>query len=254
MIDQNNKTQRCGERRGFLFKSSLRTLRLCGSVLAAVLMLAGWSAFAVGQDSSLMLEGNGSGSAPGGPLQLQNSSFMFQELPPDSERRELREHDIIKVIVDWRASVLSEGDAENRRVTNLNAVLADWLKFTGKDLIAAPQAGGDLRINGQLTSQFRTQSELELRDSLTFTIAAEVVDIRPNGNLVIQADQQINLNEENWMVSLTGEVARQSVGLDRTVRSSDLIHLRLNKGEKGFVRDGYARGWFTKWYDRWKPF
>jgi flagellar L-ring protein precursor FlgH len=166
----------------------------------------------------------------------------------------LQLHDIVTVLVDYRASTLSEGDAESRRVTNLNAVLADWLGFDGQDLFPAPQSRGDLRINGQLNSQYRTQSELELRDSLTFRIAAEIVDIRPNGNLVIQADRKITINEDLWQQSLTGEVDRQSIGPDRTVRSDYVANLRIEKKELGFVRDGYARGWFTQWYDKWKPF
>lgn len=203
-----------------------------------------------GQDSSLLIE-NGIAEVD---LQLENSSFMFQKLSPDARQRELQKYDIIKILVDYRASTLSEGDAENRRVTNLNAVLADWLGFDGQDLFPAPQSRGDLRINGQLNSQYRTESELELRDSLTFTIAAHIVDIRPNGNLIIQADQEIVINEEVWQQSLTGEVARASIGVDRTVRSTEVANLRIEKRALGFVRDGYQRGWFTKWYDKWKPF
>ena len=125
--------------------------------------------------------------------------------------------------------------------------------FDGEDLFPAPQSRGDLRINGQLNSQFRTEADLQLRDSLTFVIAAHFVVIRPNGNLVLQADRRITINEEVWEQSLTGEVARQSIGLDRTVRSDAIANLRIEKKELGFVRDGYDRGWFTKWYDKWKP-
>jgi flagellar L-ring protein precursor FlgH len=39
---------------------------------------------------------------------------------------------------------------------------------------------------------------MELRDQLTFRIGAEVVDIRPNGNLVLQARREIVINEEVW--------------------------------------------------------
>jgi flagellar L-ring protein precursor FlgH len=95
---------------------------------------------------------------------------------------------------------------------------------------------------------------MELRDSLTFRIAAAVVDIRPNGNLVIEARREIQINEEVWMQSLTGVVRRQSIGPDRTVRSDEVAELRIRKQEKGFISDSYSRGWFTRWYDRWKPF
>jgi flagellar L-ring protein precursor FlgH len=189
-----------------------------------------------------------------GALTLENSSFMYRKLPPEAEYRELQINDIVTVLVDYRSSMISEGDAEARKTASLNAVLADWLKFDGKDLLPAPQNNGDLAVSGSLRSQYRAESEMELKDSLTFRIAAAVVDIRPNGNLVIEARREIQINEEVWMQSLTGVVRRQSIGPDRTVRSDEVAELRIKKSERGFVNDSYSRGWFTRWYDKWKPF
>jgi flagellar L-ring protein precursor FlgH len=230
--------------------AALRTVRLTKHplVLAGVVLASGQ---ARAQDSSLLVS-----PAPQqqGQLSLENSSFIFRKVPPEAEQRELQLYDIITVLVDYRATMLSEGDAESRRNASLNAVLTDWLKFDGKDIFPAPQSNGDPRIAGALTSQFRAQSEMELKDSLTFKIAAYVVDILPNGNLVIEARREIRINEEVWQQSLTGVVRRQSIGPDRTVRSDEVAELRIDKRETGFVKDGYVRGWFSRWYDKWKPF
>jgi flagellar L-ring protein precursor FlgH len=185
---------------------------------------------------------------------LHNSSFIFRKLPPEAEARELQIHDIITVLVDYRATMTSEGDAEARKNSNINAVLAQWLAFDGKDIFPAPLRRGPLAVNGTLNSQYRTTSDMELRDTMTFRIAAEVVDIRPNGNLVIEARREVRNNEEVWVQSLTGVVRRQSILADRTVRSDEVAELRIDKQERGFINDSYRRGWFLLWYDRWKPF
>jgi len=220
-----------------------RALVVAGGLLAAGELCA--------QDGSLV-------SAPPAPqpgqLTLENASFMYRRLPPEADNRELQKYDIITVLVDYRATMLSEEDAQNRKTNSLNAVLGDWLRFDGKDLFPAPQSRGDPRVSGSLSSQYRAESEMELRDSLTFKIAAYIVDILPNGNLVIEARREIRINEEVWQQSLTGVVRRQSIGPDRTVRSDEVAELRIDKREMGFVKDGYARGWFTRWYDKWKPF
>ncbi|MEX0613862.1 MAG: flagellar basal body L-ring protein FlgH [Pirellulales bacterium] len=203
------------------------------------------------QDASLLLAPP---AQQEGHLKLENSSFIYRKLPPEAEYRELQINDIVTVLVDYRSSMISEGDAEARKTASINAVLADWLKFDGKDIFPAQQSRGNPRVNGSLSSQYRTESEMELRDSLTFRIAAAVVDIRPNGNLVLEARREIRINEEVWMQSLTGVVRRQSIGPDRTVRSDEVAELRIEKRERGFVNDAYTRGWFTRWYDKWKPF
>jgi flagellar L-ring protein precursor FlgH len=229
-------------------------VRHLGRVLFASILLFAVAvrSRALAQDASLLLVQ----PAPEKPgqLTLENSSFIYRQLPPEAELRELKVNDIITVLVDYRSSMMSEGDAESRRRTSLDAVLTDWLKFDGKDIFPAPQGQGDPAVSGSLNTQYRTESEMELRDSLSFKIAAAVVDIRPNGNLVIEARREIRINEEVWVQSLTGIVRRQSIGPDRMVRSDEVAELRIEKRERGFVNDGYSRGWVTRWYDKWKPF
>ncbi len=202
------------------------------------------------QDGSLFLK---SAQSPQG-LTLQNSSFIHLDLPPEARPRELQEQDIITVLVDFRSRFLSEGDAESRKTASIAAVLADWLRLDGGAIKPAPQSDGDPTITGSLNSQFRAEADATSRDSLTFRIAAKIVDIRPNGNLVIEAHQVIRNNEERWRISLTGVVRREAIQADRTVSSDSIAELQIDKDELGQVRDGYARGWLGRWYDHYKPF
>lgn len=203
-----------------------------------------------GQDGSLFLQ------PVQGPqrLTLENSSFMYTQLPPESMPRQLQKHDIITVIVDFRSRFLSEGDGQARKTQNLTAILAEWVRLENGSLKPALQRDGDPAIAGTLNSQNRSQSDLELLDSLSFRMAAEIVDIQPNGNLVIEGHQTIKNNEERWRISLTGVVRREAIQADRTVSSDAIYDFQVDKDEVGQVRDGYARGWLARWYDRYKPF
>jgi flagellar L-ring protein precursor FlgH len=204
------------------------------------------------QDSSLLL------APPQTPteqsLPIQTGSFIYRDVPPNARPRELQVHDIITVIVDHRDRMLSEGDAENRKTNSLNAVLSSWIRFDGKSIKAAPQNDGDPRVAGTYNSQYRAESDVELRNALTFEVAAEIIEIRPNGNLYIEGNQTIRNNEEEWTIFISGEVAREAIQPDRTVSSKSIAKLKIDKDEDGQVRDGYARGWFNRWYDKYKPF
>jgi flagellar L-ring protein precursor FlgH len=239
----------------------IRRRRMASSAcLTLPLFCAGMAAdVARGQDASLLLvqpPADTKNQTPGDQLYhtLHSSSFLFRKLPPESEQRELQINDIITVLVDYRATMTSEGDAQARKTAIFDGTLASWIAFDGKDIFPAPQRRGDPSVNAELTSQYRAQSDMELRDAMTFRIAAQVVDIRPNGNLVIEARREIRNNEEVWLQSLTGEVRRQSIGPDRTVRSDEVAALRIDKREQGFINDSYSRGWLVRWYDTWKPF
>src|SRR3954465_13497513 len=188
------------------------------------------------------------------PLTLENSSFMYRKLPPEAEQRELQLNDIVTVLVDYKSALQSDGDANSKKTASFNAVLSDWLKFDGKNILPAPQNNGDPKVTGSVTSQFKTQADVKQNDALTFKIAASVVDIRPNGNLVIEGRSEVQNDDEVWEQSLTGVLRRQSIGPDRTVRSDDIAERRIRIRKKGFVHDGTNRGWLVKWYDEVKPF
>jgi flagellar L-ring protein precursor FlgH len=224
-----------------------RAVPIVGACCSAILVAAA----AVAQDGSLLRRNPEEATKP---ITLQESSFIYRELPPEARPSELKQHDIITVIVDYRTRMLSEGDAEARKTSSLNAVLQSWLKFDGKNIKLAAQNDGDPRVQGTYNSQYRAQSDVELRDTLTFRIAAQIIEIRPNGNLYVEANWSIQNNEERWRIFLSGEVRRESIQPDRSVSSDAIVNLDIVKKEEGQVRDGYARGWFARWYDKYKPF
>lgn len=222
------------------------------TLVALSLLLTSITNKVVAQDASLLRVSVNNERLMGATI--ENSSFIYQPLPPESMNRPLQLHDVITVLVDYSSSTQSEGSGESIKTGSFSTVLSDWLKFDGKSISPALQPNGDPTVGGSVNSQMRAESDIESRESITFSIAASIVDIRPNQNLVIEGRQSIQINEDEWDVFITGTVPRQSILQDRTVRHTSIANLRINKGEQGAVRDGYARGWLQRWYGKYKAY
>ena len=217
--------------------------------------IAGWMIAsgvpASAQDSSLFNRGNGN---PGYqlPLTAENAS-LFYNMPLPVDTLEL--HDIVTIVVNINSRALSEGDAENRKVAFMNTQLGNWILLDGlRKMIPDPQSAGDPRITGQLNSQFRAEADIETRNSLSFTIAAEVADVLPNGTLRIEARELVNINGDLWERSLTGIIRREDVSPDNKVLTEDVAELQVYTRETGQVPDAYRRHWLHKLYDQYWPF
>ncbi len=201
---------------------------------------------ASGQDSSLFRDARTSG------LTLERASWWYQAPP---EPRPIRLHDIITILVDEKAVVISEGDIDQRKKASLDAVLSDWILLKNMAMIPDPQTAGEPRVKGQLDKKYRAEASLESRDSMIFRVAVEVVDIRPNGNLVVEGTRYIQNNDETWEYSLSGEVRPEDMNKQtNSVRSENVASLRIIKREQGHVHDGYSRGWLQKIMDRYQAF
>lgn len=214
------------------------------SVLAAVVL--GASPAARAQSGSLL----------GDPehrtgLSMANASWMYQPVPPP---KEIKLHDQITIVVKMTSVVTSEGEMDRRKKAKLDAILKEWALIDGFSLIPDPQSAGEPAVKGSWENQYRSEAELETRDSMTFSIAVNVVDIRPNGLLVVEGRQSIQNNEETWERCLSGLVRPEDVMPNNTVQSDNVAELRIFKREAGHVRDGYRRGWLMEWLDKFQPF
>src|SRR3954452_18686916 len=136
-------------------------MRLVRPILCVLVVLfSDRCAEVIAQDASLLLVPPLTQKQNTG-LRLENSSFMYRKLPPESEQRELQLNDIITVLVDYKSALQSDGDANSKKTASCNAVLWDWLKFDGKNILPAPQNNGDPKVTGSVTSQFKTQADVK---------------------------------------------------------------------------------------------
>jgi flagellar L-ring protein precursor FlgH len=215
-----------------------------GALIAAGIVAA-LAADAPAQSSSLF--GN---PAQRRPLTLPEQSWTYQ---PMEKKREIRLNDLITVIVDEKAQVISEGEIDRRKKADGKIALTDWLRFNGFGLSVAPQVAGDPTVAGEVDNKYRANGELETREAMKLRVACRVVDLRPNGTLILEGHRVIKVNEESWEISLGGTIRAEDVLPNNTVLSENVADLRLVKRESGHVRDGYRRGWFLEWLDTYQP-
>jgi len=182
---------------------------------------------------------------------LANASWTYTPSPP---LRTFRIQDIVTIRVDELTRMRADGAIDSRRNGLYNAVLKEWVSLRGGNLRKDLQSSGDPEISGQTNQLYRSNASVQSRESLAFNVAARVVDIQPNGNLVLEARKTIWMNDNIWETSLSGVCRAQDIAPDNIILSRDLLDLEIHKNETGEVRDGYKRGWLTRWINEFNPF
>jgi flagellar L-ring protein precursor FlgH len=182
------------------------------------------------------------------PLTLANSSWLYEGVEPP---RVFKMNDLITVMVVEASQVSSNNKVQRRKQGQLDATLSNFVKFKGLELV--PTVGGQ-QINGTLQGQFQAQSNLDTKDLMQFSIEARVVDIRPNGHLVLEGHQTMVNNEERWRRRISGIIRPEDVLPNNTILSEKVAELSIDKREEGMARDGYRRGWMFYMLDRFGMF
>src|SRR5260370_14455388 len=167
------------------------------------------------------------GPIPPRPLRRRDLSWIYIDQP---RPRKLGVHDIITVIVDEKSESTQNSRFNRQRNTVFTAQLREFLRINNNgnlDIAAAESPG----INAQLRSQMQSFGTGLSTEGLKYRIAATVVDILPNGTLILEACKTINTNDALWEYSLTGRIRTQDVAGNNTVHSENVADLAITKRE-----------------------
>ncbi|MCG8276466.1 flagellar basal body L-ring protein FlgH [Stenotrophomonas sp. NLF4-10] len=110
----------------------------------------------------------------------------------------------------------------------------------GKDILSA-SASGERDFAGKGNS---AQSN-KLQGSVTVTVIQRL----PNGNLVVQGQKNLRLNQGDELVQIQGIVRAADIAPDNTIASSKVADARIAYGGRGAVAQSNAMGWLGRFFN-----
>jgi flagellar L-ring protein precursor FlgH len=174
---------------------------------------------------------------------------------PEAVPKTLKKHDLITIIVREQSEYKANGSSDLERKSDYDAKLSEFLKFNVNNIQASgvsPQTAPE--INGTGQRDFKGTADVDRSDSMILRVTAEVIDVKPNGTLVLQARTHIKNDEEDQTVILSGICRVDDVAADNTIISTQLYDTNLVKMTTGSVRDTTKRSWAQKLLDAFNPF
>jgi len=81
---------------------------------------------------------------------------------------------------------------------------------------------------------------------LTALLTATIVEVLPNGYLVLEGVREIEINGDRQMVVLTGVVRPVDIGRDNVVLSPSIGQLRIRYFGRGLIKDNLKPGWLIR--------
>lgn len=152
-----------------------------------------------------------------------------------TDLRASRVNDIVTIIVQERASAVSQGSVSSERSASANASIG---ALAG---IPSPVGGLQNLLGVDSDKTLEGTGETSRRTVLTATMAARVVEVLPNGNLVIEGEKSVGVNSEVQVIKLRGVVRPYDVSVANAISSEQIAQLELRVNGKGVVGDAIRR-------------
>jgi flagellar L-ring protein precursor FlgH len=152
-----------------------------------------------------------------------------------TDAKAVRLHDVVAIVVTESLAASTDGQVKNSRASNANSGLTSLF---GK--LKASNALQNL-VGMSASSGLTAQGQSTTNSSLATTFGAEVVDVLPNGMLVVQATRQLTFSQQTQLIKLRGLVRPEDVSSQNQVLSTAMTDLELEVTGKGIVNDSTYR-------------
>ena len=182
---------------------------------------------------------------------LANASFISTPLP---QPRVLQVNDLIGVIVRHRYRSRIDARLEQRNEWDIESQLNAWFRIHNSKWEQQSFPTGNPRVAFEHENQLRNQGRTDRQDILETRMQGKVIDIKPNGNLIVVASYSIDSDHDSQSLVLAGEVAQRDLGPENTVTSDKIFDLKIGTAPTGAVQDATKRGWLKELLDVVKPF
>ncbi len=184
-------------------------------------------------------------------LTVKDSSLFVDEGP-----EKLKENDIVVILIDEKTTASAKADTDAEVDDKVEGSISNWFSLdNAADLLNILKFDFDNNIKSsrnstsnlpkwgfKIKNSFEGEGSTNRNNTVVAQIAARVIEVRPNGNLVLEGKRYIHVNNETTILTVTGVVSNEDISADRTVSSRLIADLRLRVDGKGIASNVQKRG------------
>lgn len=156
------------------------------------------------------------------------SSNDVSDLSSDYKARKV--NDTVVILVSVRTTAAQTGNVNSSRAFQTSSAitgLAGQINTAGLNPLLNANSATTLKGAGATDSSTTFQT----------SITAQVVAVLPSGNLVVEAQRKIFMNNQHEDITIRGVVRPRDIGPSNTVASAALSNLEIDMKGKGIIAD-----------------
>jgi len=103
-------------------------------------------------------------------------------------------------------------------------------------------------IGATSSNTFAGKGSTENSNDFSGTITATVIDVLPNGHLIISGEKQIGVNHNVDVLRFSGQVDPRAIQTGNSVASAQIANVRIEQRGKGQQADAQGIGWLGRFF------
>jgi flagellar L-ring protein precursor FlgH len=170
-----------------------------------------------------------------------------------SDKKAQKVGDILTILVQENATATKDNSTQTAKSSGADIGISSFLYGPGASGLLTK--GGQypaLKFNGK--TDFTGGGKINNSEAITARIAVRVMDVLPNGTLIIEGSRHTSFSGESQDAVLRGSVRIEDITANNTVFSYNVADASIKYISKGTVSNVQKKGWFTRVFDKINPF
>jgi flagellar L-ring protein precursor FlgH len=98
------------------------------------------------------------------------------------------------------------------------------------------------------SSNFSGSGDSDQSNTLTGSISVSVVEVLPNGNLVVRGEKVMTLNQGNEYIRIAGIISPRDIQSDNSIPSTRIADAQISYTGDGATNDANVMGWLSRFF------
>ncbi|MHB1371553.1 MAG: flagellar basal body L-ring protein FlgH, partial [Pseudomonadaceae bacterium] len=111
-----------------------------------------------------------------------------------------------------------------------------------------------LELEADAESDFAGKGAAAANNAFNGTITVTVIDVYPNGNLLVSGEKMVAINQGNEFIRFSGVINPNNVTAANTVQSTQVADARIEYRGSGFIDESNTMGWLQRFFVAIMPF
>ena len=184
-----------------------------------------------------------------GAAPARNGS-LFQAVsyrPGFEDRRARLVGDVVTIQIVENVTASQKSSSTANRTGEISAGITGFPVFGAGDL-------AKLSVGTNSSNDFSGKGGTESANTFQGVITATVVDVLPNGHLVVAGDKQIGVNQNVDVLRFSGTIDPRVVQPGSIVNSTQVANARIESRGRGGQAEAQTVGWFSRFFFSLLPF
>ena len=180
-------------------------------------------------------------TTPGSIYAATNSTQLFEL------KRARNVGDVLTILITEKIDATKKASSSAARSQTNDFGVTSLFGLPGKSFLGSS-------LSDSSTHNFTGKGDSNADSTFTGTITVTVIEVLPNGNLLVSGEKQIGLNQDTQFIRMSGVVDPSHIGFGNTLSSAEVADARIEYRGTGTVDSAQIVGWLSRFFLSFLPF